>query len=255
GRLSAGEEVFTAFASREKRQRPVIAAITIAGLAPAGRDDWQHVRDYLAWRRDIHAHNARWKSLAAELGAPSLTAEYPQTIHGFERIVKSINVAIVTSAVAERNVASVAGSKLSMSRSEIDALLADVGELRKLGAAVMAAVTERAWWRLEFTRLKEMFAGEGMLPTAVRDEVLARIGHDDADKVTESWSRLRRKIALLYDRRDDFDRIRAVCKALADAGAPIFARRVRTEAVQPSGGDQVFAADWAAAWDWAALTQ
>jgi hypothetical protein len=255
GRLSAGEEVFTAFASREKRQRPVIAAITIAGVAPAGRDDWQHVCDYLAWRRDIHALNTRWKSLGAELGAPSLTAEYPQTIHGFERIVRSINVAIVTPAVAERNVTSVAGSKLSMSRSDIDVLLADVGELRKLGAAVMAAVTEREESRLELERLKQMFAGEGVLPAAVRDEVLARIGHDDADKISESWTKLRRKILLLHDRREDFDRVRAVCKAFADAGAPIFARKVRTEVVQPSSGDQVFAADWAAAWDWAALTQ
>lgn len=256
GRMSAGAEVFTAFASREKRQRPVIAAITIAGVAPAGRDDWQHVRDYLAWRRDILALYARWKSLAVELGAPSLTAEYPQTIHGFEKTVKSINLAIVTSVVAERNVTAVAGSKLSMSRSDIEVLLADVGELRKLGAAVRAAVTEREESRLELERLKQMFAGEGVLPAAVRDEVLARIGYDDADKISESWTKLRRKILLLHDRREDFDRVRAVCEAFADAGAPIFARRVRTEVVQPSsGGDQVFAADWVGAWDWAALTR
>jgi hypothetical protein len=255
GRLSAGEVVFTTFASREKRLRPVIAAVTIAGLAPAGRDDWRHVRDYLAWRRDIQALNARWKSLAAELGAPSLTAEYPQTIHGFERIVRSINVAIVTPAVAERNVASVAGSKLLISRSDIDALLADVHELRKLGAAIRAIVTEREASCLELARFKEMFAGEGALPAAVRDEVLARIGHDDADQVSESWTRLRRKIVLLHDRREDFDRVRAVCKAFADAGAPIFARRVRTEVVQPSSGDHVLAADWAGAWNWATLTR
>ena len=255
GRLSAGEEVFTTFASREKRHKPVIAAITIAGLAPAGRDDWQHVRDYLAWRRDIQALNARWKALAVELGAPSLAADYPQTIHGFERIVRSINVAIVTSAVAERNVTSVAGSKLSMSRSDVDALLTDPRELRKLGAAVTAAVTEREASRLELTRLKDLFAGEGVLAAAVRDEVLARIGHDDVSQVSESWTRLRRKIAMLHERREDFDRVRAVCKAFADAGAPIFARRLKTEAVQPSSGDRVLAVDWVGAWNWAALTR
>src|ERR1700724_192532 len=119
-------KVLPPFASREKRKRPIIAAITIAGLAPAGRDDWQHVRDYLAWRRDVHALSARWKSLAVELGAPSLTAEYPQMIHGFERIVRSINVAIVTAAVAVRNVTSVAGSMLRRSPGDIDALVAGV---------------------------------------------------------------------------------------------------------------------------------
>ena len=255
GRLSAGEKVFTTFASREKRLKPVIAAITIAGMAADGRDDWQHVRDYLTWRRDIHALNARWKALAVELGIPAPTAEYPQMIHGFEKIVKSINVAIVTAAVAERNVTSVAGSKLLIPRSDIDALLADVGELQKLGAAVRAAVTEREASRLELAKLQEMFAGEGVLPAAVRNEVLARIGQGDADQVSESWTRLRRQIALLHDRREDFDRIDAVCKAFADAGAPIFARRVRTEVVQSASGDQVFAADWAGAWNWAALTR
>jgi hypothetical protein len=255
GRLSTGAKVFTTFASREKRQRPVIAAITIAGVAPAGRDDWQHVRDYLAWRRDVHAVGTRWKSLAVELGAPSLTAEYPQMIHGFERIVRSINVAVVTAAVAERNVTSAAGSKLLMSRSDIDGLLANVHEIQKLSAAVRAAVTEREASRLELERLKELFAGEGVLPAAVRNEVLARIGHDDADQVSESWTRLRRQIVLLHDRREEFDRVRAVCKAFADAGAPIFATRVRTEVVQLGSVDHLFAADWAGAWNWAALTR
>ena len=255
GRLSAGKKVFASFASWEKRQRPVIAAITIAGVAPASRDDWQHVRDYLAWRHDVHAVHTRWKSLAVELGAPSLTADYPQVIHGFEKIVRSINVAIVTAAVAERNVTSVAGSTLLMSRSDIDGLLADVHKLQALGVAVRTAVTEREAAHLELGRLQAMFAGGGVLPAAVRDEVLARIGHDDADQVSESWTRLRRQIVSLHDRRADFDRVGAVCKAFADAGAPIFAGRVRTEVVYPASGDQVFAADWAAAWNWAALTR
>ena len=255
GRLSAGEKVFSAFASREKRLKPVVAAITIAGMAADGRGDWQHVRDYLTWRRDIQALNARWKALAVELGVPTPSADYPQMIHGFERTVKSINVAIVTAAVAERNVIAVAGSKLLISRGDIDALLADVSELQKLAAAVRAALTEREASRLELTRLQEMFAGEGVLPAAVRDEVLARIGQGDADLVSGNWARLRRQIVQLHDRREDFDRVDAVCKALTEAGAPIFARRVRTEVAQPASGDHVFDADWAGAWNWAALTR
>jgi hypothetical protein len=256
-RLSAGEKVFTAFASKEKRQKPVIDAITIAGVAPAGPSDWQHVRDYLAWRRDIHALNARWKSLAVEVGAPALAAEYPQTIHGFEKIVRSINVTIVTAGIAERNVSSVASSKLMMSRSDIEVFVADPRELQKLGAAVRTTVTELDASRLELKRLKELFAGEGVLPAAVRDEVLERIGQDGvgADQVTESWTRLRRQIVLLQDRREDFNCVDAIGQAFAEAGAPIFARRVKTEVAQSATTDHVLDADWAGAWNWAALTR
>ncbi len=201
-RLSAGERVFTAFDSRGRRKRPVLDAIKIAGLAPAGPDDWQHVREYLTWRRDVHALGARWRPLAVELGAPALTAEYPQVIHGFERMVNSINVTIATAAIAERNVTSIAGSKLMMSRSDIAALLADACELQKLGVAVRTAVSELEASRLEFTRLKELFAGEGELPAAARDGILARIGHagTDSNEVSESWTRLREQIAHLPKR-------------------------------------------------------
>jgi len=256
-RLSAGERVFTAFDSRGRRKRPVLDAIKIAGLAPAGPDDWQHVREYLTWRRDVHALGARWRPLAVELGAPALTAEYPQVIHGFERMVNSINVTIATAAIAERNVTSIAGSKLMMSRSDIAALLADACELQKLGVAVRTAVSELEASRLEFTRLKELFAGEGELPAAARDGILARIGHagTDSNEVSESWTRLREQIALLHDRREDFNRVSAICKAFAEAGAAIFAHRVKTEAVQPAASDHLLATDWAGAWNWAALTR
>jgi hypothetical protein len=256
-RLSAGERVFTAFDSRGRRKRPVLDAIKIAGLAPAGPDDWQHVREYLTWRRDVHALGARWRPLAVELGAPALTAEYPQVIHGFERMVNSINVTIATAAIAERNVTSIAGSKLMMSRSDIAALLADACELQKLGVAVRTAVSELEASRLEFTRLKELFAGEGELPAAARDGILARIGHagTDSNEVSESWTRLREQIALLHDRREDFNRVAAICKAFAEAGAAIFAHRVKTEAVQPAASDHLLATDWAGAWNWAALTR
>ncbi|MGA2129833.1 MAG: helicase, partial [Xanthobacteraceae bacterium] len=255
-RLAAGKKVFTAFARRERRRKPVIDSITVAGFAPADPDGWGHVRDYLAWRRTIHSLNARWRSLAPELGAPSLAADHPHAPHGFEWIVKSVDVAIVAAAIARRNVTAV-GPKLMMSPGDVEAMLENAGELQKLAAAVRSAAIEIETSRRELARLNGLFAGPGVLAAAVRDDVLSRIGQDGSDRaqIRENWTRIRERIVSLQGRREDFERIRAVSNALAAAGAPILAGRVMTEAAPPATGDPVLAADWPGAWNWAVLTR
>jgi len=66
---------------------------------------------------------------------------------------------------------------------------------------------------------------------------------------------LREQIALLHDRREDFNRVAAICKAFAEAGAAIFAHRVKTEAVQPAASDHLLATDWRGPGTGAALTR
>jgi len=257
-RLAAGKKVFTAFARREMRRKPFIDSITVAGFAPADPDGWAHVRDYLVWRRSIHSLNARWRSLAPELGAPSLRpTEHPQAINVFDRIARSVDVAIVAAAIARRNVTAVAGPKLMMSPGDIETLAGDAGELQKLAAAVRSAAIEIEASRGELARLNGLFAGPGALAAAVRDDVLSRIGQvgSDPERISESWTRIREHIVSLQGRREDFERVRAVRNALAEAGAPILAGRVTTEPAQPSTGDPVLAADWPGAWNWAVLTR
>ena len=228
--------MFTAFASKEK-QKPVIAPSRLPGGASRS-SDWR--MSVTIWRGGATSMRSMRAEVACRRSAPAL-ARYLPNHPRFEKIVRSINVTVVTAGIAERNVSSVASSKLMMSRTDIEVLLADPRELQKLGAAVRTTVTELDASRLELKRLKELFAGEGVLPAAVRDEVLERIGQDGvgADQVTESWTRLRRQIVLLQDRREDFNCVDAIGQAFAEAGAPIFARRVRTEVAQSATSDML----------------
>ena len=253
-RLAAGEKAFTTFSRSGRALKPVIDAIRVAGFAPSTPADWTHVRDYLAWRRDLHSLNARWRSLAAEIGAPALEPESSHTFHGLERIAKSVDVAIVTAALAKRNFAAV-GPKLSMPDSEIAGMLSDVRRLAAFGAAVRSAASRVADQRFELTRLDELFPGGGAVASLARTGVLSQIGRDEVDsrEIEKRWIGVRAEMQSLRDRREDFELIDEICRTMTAAGAGAFARRIRTEPAHREAGDEVLVADWVMAWNWAVL--
>jgi hypothetical protein len=243
-------------ALRNGNLKRVIKSITIAGLPPSSPDDWAHVRDYLMWRRDIHALNARWMSLAEELGGLSVEGEFPQTLLDLRRIETCVEVAVAAPVIAKRNVATVASSKLAMSRAEIATMLADDQRLHSLARAIKLATTRLDRARRELGRLNQLFSGSGALTASIRNEVLARLGKDQVttDQLCADWTKVREQLASLYARREDFALIGAVSGAIAQAGAPRLAQRLRTEPVRSTIDDQVLPTDWASAWNWAVLT-
>jgi hypothetical protein len=253
-RLSAGEKAFATFSRSGRVLKPVIDAIRVAGFAPKAAADWMHVRDYLAWRRDLHSLTARWRSLAVEIGAPALEPESSRTFHGLERVAKSVDVAIVTAALAKRNFANI-GPKLSIPDGEITAMTGDAKRLTAFAAAVRSAASRIADQRFELTRLDELFPGSGAVASLARTGVLSQIGRDDVDprEIEKRWSGVRAEMQSLRDRREDFELIDAVSRTMTEAGAGVFARRIRSEPAHREAGDQVLHADWVMAWNWAVL--
>jgi hypothetical protein len=254
-RLSEGKKGFTAFAFRDKRLKSDIESITVAGFAPTTPEEWAHVRDYLAWRRDIRALVERWRSLALELLAPAIDEDYPRSIHGLEWIVRLIDVGISATANARRNIVAVAESKLAMSRSELEAMFADPRQLQELAAAVRIAVTRIEALRGELDRLEGLLAGVMVLPASVRQDFWLQIGSDaiTAEEVEGQWTKLRERIQLRLERHADLSLIATISKKIAEAGAPLLAQRLRTEPAHPETGDPVLPANWAMAWNAAAL--
>jgi hypothetical protein len=253
-RLAEGKKVFTVFAFRDKRLKPEVDSITVAGFAPATADEWAHVRDYLAWRQDIRALVERWRSLALELLAPAIDEDYPRAIHGLEWIVRLVDIGISATGNARRNVAAVA-SKLSMGRGDIEAMIADERKLQLFGAAVRLAVSRLEALRGKLDRLEGLLSGVKVLSASVRQDLWSRIGSDEitAEQVEAQWTKLREGIQLLLGRRADFTVILKISKKIAEAGAPLLAQRMRTQPADPETGDLVLPANWAMAWNGGAL--
>ena len=72
----------------------------------------------------------------------------------------------------------------------------------------------------------------------------------DAEQLTQVWRSLRNRLAHIRSLEPLYDRITTTTRAIALAGAPVWAERLRTEAVRDEG-DPAAPADWAEAWEWA----
>jgi hypothetical protein len=252
-RLAAGGKALSTFSRSGRALRRVIDTIKVAGFAPSVPADWAHIRDYLAWRRDMHSLGARWRSLATEIGGP-VEPESSHTFHGIERIAKCVEVAIVTAASAKRNLVA-ACAKLSIRDNDVAAMLGDARRLAAFSGVVRSAASRVADQRFELTRLNELFPGTGAIASLVRNDVLSQIGRDDVDpqEIERRWISIRNRIQSLRDHREDLELIDKVSRTIMDAGARAFARRIRTEPAYPGAGDSVLVADWMTAWNWAAL--
>ncbi|CCE00369.1 helicase [Bradyrhizobium sp. STM 3809] len=253
-RLSADQRPFAAFALSGRALKQTLDTIRVAGFAPKGAADWTHVRDHLRWRRHLHSLDVRWRSLAAEIGAPMPEPGSSPSLTRHERLVKSVEIALVAAMLAKRNVQTVA-SKLSLPDGEITGLLDDGQRLTALASAIRSTAVRVGKQRNELVRLNELFRGCGAIATRVQAEVLSRVGRDDVDAedIGSRWNDIRTWLQRLSDRRQDIELINELHQSMTEAGAIELARRVKTEPATADSGDPVLPADWMMAWNWAVL--
>ncbi|WP_257167102.1 helicase [Bradyrhizobium sp. SRS-191] len=253
-RLSSGQRAFATLSLTGRALKQTMDAIRVAGFPPKSAADWAHVRDYLTWRRHLHSLDVRWRSLAAEIGAPPPQQDSSNALHDHERVVRQVEAAIVMASLAKRNVLT-AAAKLPMPDGEIALLLADGPRLASLASVIRSGATRVAQQRTELARLTKLFDGSGAITARVQAEVLSQIGRDDVDahEVETRWTAIVAVVQRLHDRRQDIELIQEVCAAATEAGAGALARRIRTEPARQDIGDPLLVEDWTVAWNWAVL--
>jgi hypothetical protein len=142
-------------------------------------------------------------------------------------------------------VSSAPGPKALIDKPELALSLAR--QIRSAAGAIRLAAA-----RQEIARTAQLFqSGTDRTSTVIRrllGDVLGRPSVS-AEKVRAVWADLLRRLEALKSRSGDFETIAAMTRLIEEAGAPAWAKRLRTE---PSGQDTALTADWRSAWDHAA---
>ncbi|MGJ4933458.1 AAA family ATPase [Bradyrhizobium sp. HKCCYLRH3083] len=253
-RLAAGEKPFARFSPSRRALKAAVEAITVDGAAPSKPADWQYVGRFLLWRHDLHALRARWTSIATQIDAPALQLESARAFDDLEHIVRSVEAAVVTAALAVRNVAD-ACSKLSMPDGDVRAMLADAQRLAAFGAAIRTVMTRVSGPLVELARLGELFARAGELAVSVQDDVLSRVGDAETEpqELETRWTGILATMEKIREAGPDYELVRTACRMATAAGAPSLAQRLRSAPAAGEAKDATTLAEWVAAWNWAVL--
>lgn len=249
-KLAAGEHVFGIFAFSAKAIRPVVNDIRITGRTPDSQDDWVHVRDYLTWHDGVSSLIARWRALADEIGGPVMAR--PRELVQLMTLLD----AVMVEGPAALEVLEHAFAQLVPGGASARSLWPDAARLRDVEDIFRnaAASTRLARSRSIVGRLEQLFpSSSGKLGELARHLLGKEIGNEriGTDQVLRHWTALRNEIDGVNQHRAKFDLVRDITVRINKAGAPTWAKRLRSDPVQ-GDIDQLIPSDWSEAWEWAA---
>jgi very-short-patch-repair endonuclease/transcription elongation GreA/GreB family factor len=245
-RAAKGERLWPVFSMGKGATKTLLNAIRVDGVAlrEGDVDGWRHVAGMLAHTARLKKVTARWHTLAAEIGAP--TALSP-TISVARSILAAADDACAQAGFLSTVVAESIGLDALADDPDLCRSLAD--QIRTAASAVrLAAVHENIRQTLvPFQNGSDRTSG------AVRQFFEQVLGSRviPGDKIEAVWWSACQRIADIRGRAPDFATIHRVTDLIAKAGAPQWARNLRTQPA--SDNDPWLPNSWREAWDHAAI--
>jgi very-short-patch-repair endonuclease len=254
--LIAGRNPFGLLAFGLRQHQAAVEAIRVAGSRPTSPEDWQHVRLFIGFCVEVASLSSRWETLRGELGAPAILSFDVISFSPLATVADTLESALsavpaetkVLLKVIEDAIGDVMAAKAIMRHPSAMATFATAiarhvssTRLAAVQANVGAAVTEFGQSECDLARYARQILAE-------------LIGKPSAnvEKFTAIWRSLLAKIGYVRGHARQFQQIKEIGDAIARAGAPAWAERLKSEAVTENG-DPAAPADWADAWAWAVL--
>jgi very-short-patch-repair endonuclease len=245
-RAAAGRRLWPLMTIGKGPAKALVNSIRLDGASIRDDDQagWRHVAaalDNLSRQREA---SARWESLAQEISAP-----------GGDKAKAAIDLAAYLLRVCDEvkrergALATITANAYTVERLADDPALcrALVKQLRAAANAAHFASAER-----ERRRLHEIFAGSDRTSILVQQFITEALGNRalTSERVAATWHAILRRLDHLKGLVRVFEVIKSTTAAIAVAGAPKWAERLRHEPAVP---DEVIApVAWREAWDHAA---
>ena len=226
--------------------KALVSDIRIDGASPreADPEGWRHVAAVIANSVRQREVRARWDAFAKEIGAPA-GANAKSAINLADRLLHICDDAKAKSAL----IASLTSGGYSVGTLANDAALCGsvAKQIRVSAASVRLAAVEQ-----DRRRLLQLFQGSDRTSRLAQQLLDDVVGQPSApsDRVAGVWASLLNRLIQLKGLARDFGKIKEGTAAIAAAGAPDWAKMLRTETA--ASDDPRTSPAWRDAWDHAA---
>jgi very-short-patch-repair endonuclease len=252
GRLVSGKSAFALFFGKSEA-RKIMAAVSVNGAAPKSTDDWTAVQQLLIWRRAARKVMARWNSLAPEFGfdpAPQLldagfrlAAQAQPTLDDARQLNFEFNAnlhARLTTALGPTNAERLWDEGENFVTNAIDSLRAHV-ERGQLAFALKHIQEQR----------QKLENYQGAIVDQYRSFFADLVGNGAANEseLESTWTVMGVELRRLYALRPHLEEIARVSEIIEQSGAPIWAKKLRSEPASNDTDNQT-PASWLEAWNW-----
>jgi very-short-patch-repair endonuclease len=226
--------------------KTLVSAVRLDG-APMRDDDkegWRHIESAIGAAQRQREFQARWDGFAYEIGAP-YGADARPAIALAKRILQICDH-VRSKAPALSSL--VAGSFTIDTLSNDPVLCYALGkQLRASASAVQLAAVEQTR-----QRIIQLFDGDDRTSSIARQFLENAVGQSTVpvDKIGSAWESLLKRLSQLKSLAGNFATIKHVTDQIAAAGAPVWAKALRSE--RAVSDDPRTSPAWRDAWDYAA---
>ncbi len=249
-KLAEGQNVFGLFQFGERKLKPKIEEVRVVGRKPQNRQEWDHVRLYVEWRNRLSELGARWDAIALELGVHETT---PLSVSQLAELAAALRAILV---VAPRKRLELEEDLRQTLAKAPGPLWPDSFRMTELRDCLRnaAASTRLAASRAEVSRIAGLFSDRaGKVGTLAKEFLNDIVGRKQvaSDRIEAVWTSVCATLGDIVQHRPNFATVREVSNRIEAAGAPSWARKLRSEPAE-DGADPQFPSDWSDAWDWGA---
>ncbi len=245
-----GMFVFGAGALKEQ-----IGAIRVSGQAPTNQDDWQHVHRYVSLHAKVHSFSVRWNQFAELLSVP--------TVKGTVEALRSIELTALA-AMKAHTLATLHDVRLPALAERVFVeppsreLRGQSAELLRVRGHLLQHLTraELAAAATQLAILQEKLAGtSGPVAEKLRTFISTALGNPEVktERAVAQYAELVGELKRVEALANPIATVNALCRRVESSGGQKLAARLRTQALQASGEDEVLPVTWREAWNWARI--
>jgi very-short-patch-repair endonuclease len=232
-----------------------IGAIRVSGQVPANQNDWQHVHRYIGLHAKVHSFSVRWNQFADLLSVPPVT--------GTVEALRSIEMTSLA-AMKAHTLATVHDVQLPtlaervFVESPVQELRGRSTELLKVRGHLLQHLTraELAAAATQLAILQEKLAGtSGPVAEKLRGFISTELGNPEVktERAVAKYAELIGELKRIESLAHPIATVNELCRHVESSGGQKLAGRLRTQALQASGEDEVLPVTWREAWNWARI--
>ncbi|WP_244549230.1 AAA domain-containing protein [Bradyrhizobium canariense] len=251
--LCEGKNPFGLMAFGNRSFKTPFEQVRVAGRPPATTDEWKHALRFVTLRRELPAIRARWHALRDLMEIPpsiDFAEDSPPQLETLLGLLENLSTEIPT----KTSKATKYLTEALRNPGDAAKIMADNGSINDfsetLSRTVRAARLNEA--RETIAKLTGLLARDVRCLTEGRLVLDERLGcaQFSAEQVEKEWSAFLATLNRIRMLALSFEAIVHGARAIAQAGAPNWAERLKTE---PAVGerDPCFPSDWTDSWDWA----
>lgn len=231
-----------------------VAAVRVAGLAPATAEHWQHVKRYLQLHDRVRSFAARWNQFAQTLSIPIVEAGV-QALRHIELVTSNARKAHLLATNHDAHLPVLA--ERVFAQPPLTQVRGTSGDLKQVREHLRSHLTraDLAEAAVLQATLQEKLAGTAGPVSAQLRQLAATLGNrvHNTENVVAQYAGLVAEVRRIEALAHEIGTVAALADRVEKAGAPIWATRLRSETVAAAGEDHAVPVAWRDAWNWARL--